>query len=683
MLSPLENHLLSLQKPEPEARFVHHARTRLMEHIHLYEQETWFQRLLKKAGPVVFPAGLFQSVRVRLMARVAEVRQPVFRWFLWTKRLVATTLALTIAVTAVLFSWGNQQPVSAAENTWLEVTAGRVTLKHSPQLIRDTITTQTELSAGDLIQVEEDSSAVIHFFDDTQLRLSENSLLLLSRLDISPGYARQGIIEASLHQGRAWAQTINAEDGHARFTLVTPSAIVSSVNAVFDVQAPLFEPTSIRVFGRQAQVKALQTETRRVLAEGEVSSLQKIILGSDASLKNVQSRELSAFAPILDLSAEDRDEEWARQNLEADSRHLAQLQERELKQLKASTGSLPGDAFYFLKRARERLGLALSLNDNSQTQTQINIAKQRLNEAIVLFSEGQNLNAQEALAEYQELARQMALNVKEKQENPAELSRQILTPPQKTLLAALPSDARITPVKAALDATEALLVTDPQQTAELRLQNAVDELIRAQVYLTAGDMASAQEALKSFTLPVSHELAASDVSLNEEQKKALYERILEVQHEQKRLLTEIERLLTEQAAEPDLLAMVHSTGQRLGEEIKTTAVIARPVLPDVNLKPAVLLPMDEKVHEFTQKVNLYSTWQGQKNQISRLLAKYPQYAQDPVFLGKLRDRLDGRSKELINQRILEIDKAAKLAKAKEVQRKLDRGRKKYEIRSKE
>ncbi len=675
----LEKELQRLQKPEPSTKFCQEAKDRLMHKISIYENETWFKSLLKKLDPVIPSRHFVQAARIRLMERVNAAKQPVFGWIVLAKRVVASTLVMAIAVTATLFFVGGKQPVSAAENTYLEVLSGEATVKHADQLIWDVITNETELTTGDLVQLSESSSAVIHFFDDTQLRLTGNSLLLLSRLDISPGYARQGVIEASLHEGRAWVQTLNVDDGYAMFNLVTPDAIISTNNASFDVNTDLVGPTSIRVFKHNVDIRALNRESRNIFAKGRLNSYQKVNLKSAAYTQ--QTVELDKFTYIADLAEEDRNEEWVVNNLQADKNHLADLRERELISLRNTTGTLPGQVLYPVKRAKERLNLVIRF-DEGQKEAQIDMANSRLNESIVLIEQGEMQKAKIVLAEYQDIVRQIAEeSIDDDEGDNEDLSNSVLTVHQKTLIAALPGDAQIGIVKQVLDETEELLAEDSIEKAEVRLQNSLEALTHVQEYIEAGDIDAAQELLEAHLSPATEFVDRAGEFDSDDEKKEFFGNVLASQHEERRLLTEISRILAKQGENSELADLVKATDRGLDDSIKYVAAAVRPLFPDISLTKEVTLPKDEKAIEFANKVNIYSTFTGQKNQISRLLKQYPQYASDMEFLVKLRSQLDTRAQDLVNARILELEKELKVAKGKRTKLKIDRAKQSMKMRA--
>ncbi|MBN2096124.1 FecR domain-containing protein [Candidatus Peregrinibacteria bacterium] len=671
----LEKELYRLSKVEPSSKFCRQAKDRLIHKITLSANEAWFLRLFKKVFSVSPSPYFIERARVRLLEQIEAMKRPVFSWLLFTKRVVATTLVMLIAVTTTLFFVDGKQQVNASEPTYLEVTGGEVAVKHADRLIWDVINQQTELMAGDLIRVGDSASAVIHFFDDSEIRLSEDASLLLSRLDVSPGYARQGIIEVSLHQGRAWVQTLNADDGYARFALVTPDAIVSTQYASFDVETNLFAPTVIRVFKRGVEVKALRQESRDVLASGMLNTYQKVTL--EAATPYQPSADLSVFAPIYELTDEDRGEAWASQNLEADRAHLAQLRDRELITLRATTGFLPGQVLYPVKRAKERLQLAFAFNEENQQNTQVAMANERLSEALVLIEQGQTDPAKLALMEYQHLVRQIT-EAKTTEEVKDQLSNQVVATHQKTLVAALPGDARVGIIKQALDQTKELLAENPVERAQIRLKNSLEDMIHVQELVEAGDIESAEETLVDREIMAVLLLEEASALEDEEQKKVLFTQILDTQYEEQRILNELNRQLAD--TEGPLAALIENAHLSIKEDIKHTAAVVQPLLPDVVLSEAVILPEDEKVIEFVNKVNIYSTAQGQANQIKRLLTKHPQYAQNQEFLTKVRDRLDARSQDQINVYLLELKREATEAKSKVVKRKIDQAKRAMEDR---
>ena len=635
-----------------------------MHRISFESHERWFLKILKSMVPVNPSAHFLQTARVRLMAHIQAAKRPVFGWFLFAQRALASTLVLVLSVTTTLFFVEGRQPVSASENSTLEVLFGEVSIKHADRLIWDTITLSTDLSAGDLIRVGDMASATIRFFDDAELRLGQNSVLLVDRLGVSPAFAGQGIINVSLHQGSAWVQTLSVDDGFANFTLSTPNAVLSARDATFNVNTGLFDPTRIQVFKHSVLVQATHPETREVLSTGRLNAGQQVVL--DASANHPRSTALAAYTRIGELSVEDRNSDWATGNLKADQDHLNGLREQALVALKANTGTLPGEFLYPIKRAKERLELAFNFDERAQTNLLATMANQRLNEAIVLLEQGDSPKAQVSLNEYQKLVQQIAT---EKQSDPSKSLVALVASHRKALVAALPSDVQI--VNTILNQTEEMLANDPVKLTQVRLQNALGELTHAYDSVLLGDLEAAQAMLASHK-PISSILLGDTALMNEDQRKSLYSSLLEAQYEEKRLLAEVSNELADQDTSSELIAMAQEQARGLEGAIRDTVASIRPAMPEVVLAQAAAFSKAQKAKEFARKVAIYSTWQGQKNQVKRLIANYPQYTYDQDFWAKVRDNLDGTAKVVIESRITDLKNQEIMIKGKQLQQKITR-----------
>ena len=673
-MKDLENALKRLPKATPDKSFLNHSKNRLMNRIEFYENETWFKAFLKHLG-VVLPSKIFVSqAKIRIMQSIRRVRQPLWVRALglqnklaFVKRLATSTLIMVIAVTTTLFFVEGQRVVSASEDTYIEVLQGGVKVKHADRLIWDEITDHVDLLAGDLIRLDEEAEAVIHFFDDTQLRLADKSTLLISQLAYSPAYAEQGAIEVSLHEGNAWVQTLNVEDGYAGFTLITRNAIIKALNATFDVHSNLKEPTYVNVFKNKLEIETLLPDTR------EIADTFKVIANKKLNITSTPGSSQKPLVAMSTLTEQDMVEEWVQNNLQKDHEHLAQLREDGLNRLKQTAGTLPGDMLYPIKQAKERLKMALSFGE-SDTNTQIEIANKRLNEAIVLLQEGDRHQAMHSLMAYQSIARQIAEETKYQEEIQQELTHLLITPHQKTLVASLPSAVPINMVKEALNEAEELLIDNPIERERVRLENSVERLRDVESFIQSGNLNAAKEAL------VNHELVttailddANNIEDNEE-KKNVFNTILELRSEELDLIKTISSQIGEKNTDSQLMAMISNAELKAEEEVERTIAFIEPIMPEVVQSQIETPIVKSNIDIIVEKVNIYKTWQGQKNQIERLLKEEGITANNVNFLTELRDNLSGRARDYLNTKILELQRIAKLNKSKAIKRKIDRAK---------
>ena len=495
--------LRKLPKVSPSKRFIEQSKSRLMQQIEFQKNESWFSAFLRKLGVVVPSKSFISQARYRLMESIRRVKKPLWARLLgiqnnllFVRRLAASTMIMVIAVTATLFFVEGNQVVSANEDTYVQVLAGDVTIKHADNLIWDSVGSTIELTAGDLIKLSDGAEAVIHFFDDSQLRLTDNSLLLISKLEVSPAYSRQGVIEVSLHEGNAWIQTLNVSDGYAGFTIITRDAIAQTVNATFGVESHLQKPTTFCVYNNKIELNVLRSDTREVIDSAKINANQQV------QITPVQNYPKNPIVTTVTLSEQDLAKPWVQFNLQKDHEHLIALQESELNRLKLAAGTLPGEFLYPIKQAKERLKLAVSFGETNLTATQIEIANKRLNEAILLLQEGDRQKAMELLMVYQSIVRQIAEEQVGGQEDIAHL---LVTPHQKSLIASLPGDIPISMVKETLNQTEELFTENSIEKEQVRLENSIERLTDIALLVEVGNIEAAKEAI------VNHELAMNSV----------------------------------------------------------------------------------------------------------------------------------------------------------------------------
>lgn len=667
----LEDQLRRLPKVNPSVKFRQTAKDRLMHQIKIQESESLWVEFLSRFK-LVQPNRLWvKQAKRRLFHQIENTAPSPVSILAWLKKTTASALAMLIAVTAVLFSVGTKQPVSAADNAYLEVEKGHVEVKKADRIEWLAVTENIELTAGDLVRVADDASAVVHFFDDSVIRLADNALLLISRAESSPGFGQQGIIEVALHQGQAWVQTLNVDDEYAKLSLVTREAIVSAINSSFDVSTNWFQPTEVRVFKRSVNVQALSAANREVIAEGTLNTGEQVVLPSQLS---EPADSLAALAPIEPIKELVKTQSWVAENLKNDRLHLANLKDREWIRMQAATGALPGDLLYPVKRAKERLSLALSFSDSSIADAKINMANERLTESIVLIQKGEQAKAKQVLADYRGVVDEInALAQKSKQVKQA-FSNRVVASKQKVILAALPSEVEVGIVKQALDKTEELLAEDSVEKAEIQLQNALDNLANVQEFVAEGDFKSAQETLVSHDVTALDVLQVAEKLEDEEVQKALYKKLIQAQYTQRHLLTEIEAAAQKSEAGDVFAKLIENTNQKLAAGIKTTVAVVEPIIPDVVVAENTPLPTNEKVMAFIEKVNIYSTSTGQYNQVVRLLKQNPKQARDIDFLATIRDELQGSARRYVNQRMAELEKQLKSSKDRRVQLKIDRSK---------
>lgn len=670
-MDKLNKQLRKLSRIEPSKGFIKASKNRLMQQIILHQNESWFKAFLKKLGKISMPQDFMPLARMRLIHRITRAQQPIkvplrgmARFLMYTKRTVASTLVMLIAVTATLFFVEGNTVVEASDDSYLEIISGTASIKHADLIVWEDIHGLIEVQAGDLIKVEEGSEAVIHFFDDTELRLGENSLFLITQLIVSPAFGRQAIIEVSLHEGQAWVQTLNVEDGYAGFTLHTRDAILKTLNGTFNVTVQPDAPTSIFVFNNKVELTSLIAETRQAVDTLKLSADEKATIHT-ASGKPIVTTDV--------LSQQDRSTTWVQNNLYRDSEHLTILRENGINRLTLMAGTLPGQMLYPIKQAKERLKLALS--SDSDLDIQIEIANRRLNEAIVLFEVGDQQKGREALMAYQNIARKIA-----EISGAEQLVSKLIIPHQKALAAELPNDASTGLVKEALHKTAEILADNPIELERIRLASSVQRLQDVTALVGEGALGIAKERLASHRLATSDALAAAEAIEDEELKKTILQEVLELRQEELTLLTKLSEQLGEGNDQTsDLVAMIASASEAAKENVEITLAAALLLLPELQEFVAEPSVFDIKMAALIDKIYIYNSWVGQQNQIERLLKNELGNPGSIDYLLSVRDNLEGRAYDYLNVRILQLQKKAAFQKHKAMQRKIERAKRLREV----
>lgn len=670
-MDKLDKELRRMSKIEPPRRFMQASRNRLMEQIVLHQNESWLKAFLKKIGRAVLPAGFTELARARLMYRINHIPQPVrvsltgmARFLVYTKRAVASTLVMLIAVTSTLFFVEGNTVVEASDTSYLEVVAGQASIKHPDLIVWEDINGLIEVRSGDLIRVGEDSEVIIRFFDDTEIRVGENSEFLISQLGISPAFGRQGIIEIALHKGTAWAQTLNVEDGYAVLTLSTRDAIIKALNSAFYVKTEIGKPSSVFVFSNKVTLTSLSADTRGISDSIKLSANQK------ASIHAVSGGRTVITTSVLDQ--QDRTNAWVQNNLLRDQNHLTALREKGIERLEQMAGTLPGHMLYPIKQTKERLRLAFSAGSGSELQ--IEIANRRLSEALVLFEAGDQEKGREAIVAYQNMVRQIAEDRVAKQ-----LTQKLIVPHQKTLIAELPNDAATGLVKEALHQTAEILIEDPIELEKMRLVNSVQRLEDVVALIKEGSADAARERLASYQLAASYALSATETMEDEAMKKQILQDVLELRQEELLLLGSLSEVIPTEEGYEDLTVMVASASEAAEEEVEMVLAAVAPFLPEPQDLPVQLSAAEIKMAELIEKIYIYNSWTGQQNQIKRLLKNELEDPANIDYLISVRDHLSGRAYDYLNIRILQLQRMVELQKHKMMERKIEEAKMLREI----
>lgn len=678
MMDNLDKELHRLSKINPPEGFIEASKSRLLNQIMVNPlEENWIESFLTKERFLGPSASFISEARNRLMAQIRDLPQPLrlpLKGLAYAlnllKKTVASTLVMIIAVTAVLFQVEGNTIVEASNDSYLEPNSGTVLIKRKDGQVLEVQQNQTKFQPGDLIQTKQEGQVILHFFDDTQVRLNENTSLLINQLDFSAAFSDQAVIETTLQEGEAWVQTLNIEDGYAGFTMQTPEAVITTLNSSFGISLEKGKENHLQVVNGIVNVSTFSSETGQLI--------EKTRLSPNKILSLTPSQEGKIYFNESDTDSSSGQNKWVNQNLEKDEAHLNDLRQKEYDRLTLMAGTLPGEMLYPIKRAKELL--KLEWTDNNNLSVEIEIANNRLNEAIVLFQRGESDLGQEALNNYQDLAKKM-LEVDLPNQEAETLITQLVVPHQKTL-ALQSTDKNSIKVKETLQKTAEILAQNPLELETIRLKNAVANLKDIASLIEKGEVELAKTKLAKYK-PLQFNLDVLEGLKDQRIKKEAYEQVTELGQEEKELLALVsEKTSGLKEADEQLKAMIASASKEVNMTAEEVRLAAMPP-PLKSTKEEVLSeqgsqneattniemtdgldPESQEAKSIADQINIYSSWTGQYNQIQNLLTKELEDTGKIDFLLKIQTHLEGRAKNYLGTRILQLQNKLALQKMK-------------------
>lgn len=657
-MDKLDEALHRLSKINPDEGFVKASKARLMSKVQAQPfQEDWMKGYFQE-GRFEPSESFIGQARIRLMTQIKQwpkaaqaPLQGLALFFRWSKRILASTFVMFVAATVVLFQLEGGRVVQASDYSYLELVAGSASIKPDKELAWNQVIGKAEVHAGDLIQVNPDSQAILHFFDGTEVRLNQDTTLLISQLAFSPSFKDQAIIETSLESGEAWVQTLNVDDGYASFTMITREAVLRALNASFNVNSHFNQATEVAIFKGSADVSLFDTNTGQRVKKTRLTQNKYLLLELSHSSQPTLIESDFALAQS----------NWASVNLVEDQKHLAKLRQKDFSRLALVTGSLPGDALYSVKKAKESLKLALS--DNQDLSVRINIANSRLNEAILLFEKGEIKEGQEALLAYQAMTREITETKRVLAENqpsskplPADkLLAQLVVPHQK-ILSIQPTDKNSLEVKEVLNKTAEHLAENPLELESIRLKNSIASLQDINDLVDSGQIDLAKEKLGQYKM-ANVRVAALDDLGDDNKKRDAYQEALNMRQEEAGLLAIVsEKTVSLDGEDEDILELAASASQVVAESAEQIKEAALPLMPELTnteeIKP--VNPLEVKAKLFAEKIRTYTSWDAQFNEIQRLLGDDLNDIEKIEFLKLVKGFLNGRAQNYLVTRILQL-----------------------------
>ncbi len=253
----------------PSKTFTASLRQRLLEEFDT-EYNQLEARLRLQASETVPSEAFRKRLRQRLVADERQTRKifvaPAKRTWRRAFEVGASVMTIVTLITATVF-FGSRPTTLATDLTLLTAFSGDVQLTQAGTQAT-VVAPDIAITTGTAITTGARSGATVRFFEDSILRLDQNTRVTIENL--TPHSARDdlGEVGITILEGRAWVRTFSTDEDYSRLviTLTSENSIVMDAGGALDVTVSKTE-RSIRVWERSAA--ALSNGVRAFLSEGK------------------------------------------------------------------------------------------------------------------------------------------------------------------------------------------------------------------------------------------------------------------------------------------------------------------------------------------------------------------------------------------------------------------------------
>ncbi|MBI5414681.1 hypothetical protein HZA38_04165 [Candidatus Peregrinibacteria bacterium] len=463
------------------------------------------------------------------------------------------------------------------------------------------------LSQGQTIQTGEGTAQIV-FFDETLFRIGPHSSVTLQKNTQYPGPSHSGEIEVVLEEGKVWLRSFATPTPDMKFVLKSGDILISPLPGTLDVSREARE-TQIRIWERSAKISDQENKQNTIF-----------VAGSKIRYSPLEGRQEE------DLLTEDKNEEWVRKNISDDEIFLKNRLQTLEYEYRNHSGVLPGSFLYPIKIWGEpNLFQGAPADD-------FYVIEKRIEEVLLLFLQG---DEKKALATLEEATFALQAILLEHQEL-RPLAAQVFNRFQTDLMF-LPADSPLWKIRKKLYDTEAEVF---HQNPFYFHRNAVEELWNLQTIILESDKLISRKQFETYEFQKS--FLPPPITNDPEEKASLLR--LKIQ-EIKLLNFLFFKLFAEsniEAAEDKVIAEILMLIEGK-EDIKNLLWEETSQPPDTN-----------PIYDFQEKVKIYKTLQGRKNQTASLLSEVENTARSLPFLQEIRKVLGPELRDVVTKKMGEI-----------------------------
>lgn len=414
----------------------------------------------------------YDAARIKeaVFANISEKKQ---KWFFWEnffalqKKILAGTLAVLMTFSVFSFMSFDASVARAESFTVLNSYKGYVSVLRDGKVMP--VSPNMKLQEKDQVVTGNDGYAAINFFDDSVSRLSNDTVVVLSKLDKVDDSNVRSYIELSLKEGRLWTRVLNLVQSHSSFTVEANKLYVTAKKAAFDVEIN-DKKTDVQVFNHVVDISG--------------GSVNKAVSGQKVTM------DVNNNMSVGVLSNTEKSDNWVTTNLDDDKKYLADTEQRLLDAKIASVGGNAKDVS-FDNSLQENAILFLTFDDVKQKKIELDLSEKNFITAqLVLSSETstdeEKQKAKDAVTKFSTDVKNFYAFVKDVSTTDVkygdELNKYVedkVLAQKKNLSLVLP-DSLLYEAKVSLDDLETSGNLKPEDLVAIKMDNALGKLSDAQ-----------------------------------------------------------------------------------------------------------------------------------------------------------------------------------------------------------
>lgn len=673
-------------KPPETARMM--TKSRLMERIGAKSSDLSALAQAEQLANIE-PSEHFRRVGwMRLKARMIEVKSSVWQsWVRFFKKLMVYGTLTSLIMFGVFSHIALAPPpiIEAKAVTYLLILNGSVDIKHLGGEWVEASDYEI-LRSLDTIRTGPNTKAEIHFFDSSVTRLAPNTQLVIKTLKEHPSITKTGFVNLYLEHGSLWTKALNIKDSDSQIVVETDACTVSSHQATFFVASSPNTGTEVVTYDRVVDVKGGK----------DTEQLQEGYRVTFADNKVVQEKVSNDTNLIVS--------DWVQENLDRDEQFEQDLVKDTIEVASKEAGVLPTAGLYYnAKLLQEKTQAIFSDSDASQFAVLKESASKRLNEAASLLANNNADMARSVLYHFSDLIDELVPLIQSDPALQVEIET-LLKDREQHFLAINHLNSLLYPVKEAIQEARTKIVSDETNKQLVRMEIASDALheVRDLLAENRSDLAGVevkkvrdmlsnidasesdidderlrQQTMAEEVIPVVSELVDDVKDRQTEELGALVQDLQATENAVRIMASETSSTITSeqmvftvdmepQSSELMTLAIelpaptpiVAKNSEQVTETVDREYVLEKFLNSSAKLQTAKQEQQERvtaRVEEFNSKIEIFNTLRARTTQAETMLSKIANDPKELSFLYQLRNKVDIRVRNLINQKIKLIE----------------------------